>query len=143
MIRTILAPATLAVLMGCTTTTAPTPPPTVPPPPPCPVSASSDWRAWVNAMPGPSSTRPTLHVVGRVVLPWSSWEARFTTIRVMESSPVQAVVELEFSTNSTEPKPATQVEVRGSWPSEAKVGSVTVMCNGITLTRISPVETAY
>jgi hypothetical protein len=94
-------------------------------------------------MPGPANTGPTLHVVGNVVLPWSNWESRFGTIRVMESSPVQAVVELEFSSNSTEPKPATPVEVRGSWPSEAKVGSVTVMCNDKVLTRISPVETAY
>jgi hypothetical protein len=34
-------------------------------------------------------------------------------------------------------------EVRGSWPSEQAVGSVTVMCRGTTLARISPVETAH
>lgn len=93
-------------------------------------------------MPGPNA-RPTLHVVGNIVLPWSNWEARFTTIRVMESSPVQAAVELDFTSNSTKPKPNAPVEVRGSWPSETRVGSVTVMCNGKALTRISPVETAY
>ena len=137
--RPLLIIAT-ASLSACTA--ASQPPPTVPPPPPCPVVSSTDWKAWVNAMPGPGA-RPTLNVTGMVVLPWSNWEARFTTIRVMESYPVQTVVELDFTTNSTEPKPATPVEIRGSWPSEPQVGSVTVMCNGTTLARISPVETAY
>ena len=34
----------------------------------CAVIDSSNWQAWVNAMPGPDAT-PTLHVTGEIVLP--------------------------------------------------------------------------
>ena len=34
----------------------------------CAVIESSNWLAWVDAMPGPD-TRPTLHVTGDIVLP--------------------------------------------------------------------------
>ena len=34
----------------------------------CAVIESSNWQAWVDAMPGPDAT-PTLHVTGEIVLP--------------------------------------------------------------------------
>ena len=117
-----------------------------PPPPPatqCPVIASGGWRAWVNAMPGPDSNRPTLIVVGKVTLPSGEWSARIVGSRVMESYPVQVVVELDAQRSGAGVQVPIEREVRGSWPSEEKVGSVTVMCRGTTLARISQVETAH
>lgn len=140
MTRNLLAGATAALLAGCTAVAAP--PPTVPPPPPCPVISSSDWAAWVNAMPGPGA-RPNLIVTGKVVLPSADWQASFVGSRVMESYPVQVVVELDATSNGAGVQIPVTREVRGSWPSEPQVGSVTVMCRGRTLTRISPVETAH
>ncbi|QNN67383.1 hypothetical protein H9L13_12455 [Sphingomonas lutea] len=129
-----------AALAACAA--VPAPPPTVPPPPPCPVMSSSDWRAWVNAMPGPGS-RPTLHVQGNVTLPSADWTARFVGSRVMESYPVQVVVELDATSSGMGAQVPVTREVRGSWPSEQNVGAVSVMCHGQTLARISPVKTAY
>ncbi len=137
----LLAAIALPLLAACSAVAAP--PPTVPPPPPCPVMSSSDWRAWVNAMPGPGGGRPNLIVVGNVTLPSADWTARFVGSRVMESYPVQVVVELDASSSGMGAQVPTIREVRGSWPSEEKVGSVTVRCRGTTLARISPVETAY
>jgi hypothetical protein len=132
----------VAALAACQQAAA-EPPPTVPPPPPCPVVSSSGWKSWVNAMPGPGA-RPTLHVQGNVTLPGTDWTARFLSdSRVMESYPVQVTVELDATSNTMGGPGGQPVEVRGSWPSEERVGSVTVMCRGTTLARISPVETAH
>ena len=135
--RFLLIPA-FAALSACATA--------APPPPPsgaCPIVASSDWRAWVNAMPGPDSRGPTLIVVGNVTFPSGDWTARFLGSRVMESYPVQVVVELDAASSGMGIQVPVTREVRGSWPSEQAVGSVTVTCRGTTLARISPVETAH
>ena len=133
--RILLIPA-LAALSACATATPP------PPSRACPIVASSDWRAWVNAMPGPNS-RPTLHVVGNVTVPSGDWTARFVGSRVMESYPVLVVVVLDAQCSGMGIQVPVLREVRGSWPSEQAVGSVTVTCRGTTLARISPVETAH
>jgi hypothetical protein len=133
----LLIPA-LAALSACATAAPPPPSPGGA----CPIVASSDWRAWVNAMPGPNS-QPTLHVVGNVTVPSADWTARFVGSRVMESYPVQVVVELDATSSGMGIQVPVTREVRGSWPSEQAVGSVTVMCRGATLARISPVETAH
>jgi hypothetical protein len=78
-------------------------------------------------MPGPGR-RPTLIVVGKVTVPSGDWTARFELDAVSSGMGIQVPVERE---------------VRGSWPSEERVGSVTVRCRGTTLARISPVETAH
>jgi hypothetical protein len=130
--------AALPALSACATA--------APPPPasgPCPIVASSDWRAWVNAMPGPDRTGPHLIVVGNVTVPSAEWTASFVGSRVMESYPVQVVVELDATRSGMGIQVPVTREVRGSWPSEQAVGSVTVMCRGTTLARISPVETAH
>jgi hypothetical protein len=126
---------------GCATA-ADQPPPTVPPPPPCPISRSSEWRAWVNAMPGPGS-RPTLIVTGKVTVPGPDWQPRWGPSQVLESYPVQVRLELDadLPPGGISRDPVVK-EVRGSWPSEAQVGSVTVLCRGTVLARIAPVETA-
>lgn len=109
----------------------------------CPIAGSSDWAAWINAMPGPNA-RPTLIVTGKVTTPTGGYTIGWGDVRVMESHPVQVVAELR-------PVPpaggATQAvmtqDVRGQWPMAAPVGSVTVRCGNQTLATISPVETVH
>ena len=109
----------------------------------CPIAGSSDWAAWVNAMPGPNA-RPTLIVTGKVTVPSGGYRFAWRDMRVMESYPVQVVAELEAIPPTGG---ATQAivthDVRGQWPISPPVGSVTVTCGGQTLARISPVETAH
>lgn len=109
----------------------------------CPIIKSANWRAWVNAMPGPRGHTPQLIVVGNVTMPSGEWTPRFTGIRVMESDPVQVVVELDATSSGSGIQVPVEREVRGSWPSAKAVGSVTVTCRGTTLVRLSPIETAH
>jgi hypothetical protein len=135
MTRLFLA-AALATASGCQTAAGPVPGP-------CPIVSSSDWQAWVNAMPGPGS-RPKLIATGKVVVPTGGYAFRWGEPRVMESYPVQVAVELIPIPPAG---PATQAletrEVRGEWPMSPPVGSFTVTCGGKALARISPVETAH
>lgn len=109
----------------------------------CPIIGSSDWRAWVNAMPGPGA-RPTLIVTGKVTTPSAGYHFSWGEPVVMESYPVQVAVELRAHPPAG---PAAQVvttsEVRGQWPMDPPVGSVTVRCGDRVLARISPVENAH
>lgn len=114
-------------------------------PPPagsCPIASSSDWAAWVNAMPGPNA-RPTLIVTGTVTAP-ADWDFVWRDARVMESYPVQIAISLEPlipQTGRTAPLAARQL--RHEMAVSPPVGSVTVHCGGRVLARISPVETAH
>ena len=109
----------------------------------CPVVGSSDWQAWVNAMPGPSA-QPRLIATGKVTVPTGGYTYRWGAPRVMESYPVQVSVEF-IAVPPT--GPATQalqtLDVRGEWPMSPPVGSVTVRCGDMVLARISPVGTAH
>lgn len=117
------------------------------PPPPgradCPIAGSSDWAAWINAMPGPGA-RPTLIVTGNVTVPTGGYRIEWGDFRVAESYPVQIFGELRAIPPSGG---ATQVvtthDVRGEWPVDPPVGSVTVSCGERVLARIAPVETAH
>lgn len=113
------------------------------PPSGCPVARSSDWTAWVNAMPGPGA-RPKLIVTGKITVPTGGYRTEWSDMRVAESHPVQIFADLRVIPPSG---PATQVvtthDVRGEWPVDPPVGSVTVRCAGEVLARISPVETAH
>ena len=109
----------------------------------CPIIGSSDWAAWVNAMPGPGA-RPTLIVTGKVTVPTGGYRVEWANFRVAESYPVQVFGELRVIPPSDG---ATQVvtthEVRGEWPMDQPVGSVTIRCGNRLLARVSPVETAH
>ncbi len=122
----------------------------VPPPPhgpvgsrECGITGSSDWKAWVNAMPGPNA-RPTLIVTGKVTVPTGGYRFEWRDMRVMESYPVQVAVELDAIPPA---EGATQAvvthDVRGQWPIDPPVGSLTMRCGDSVLTQISPVETAH
>lgn len=109
----------------------------------CPVVGSSDWAAWVNAMPGPNA-RPTLIVTGKVTVPTGGYRFEWRDMRVMESYPVQVAADLHVIPPAG---PATQAlvthDVRGEWPISPPVGSMTVRCGDQVLARIAPVETAH
>lgn len=114
-----------------------------PPSSDCPIIGSSDWAAWINAMPGPNA-RPKLIVTGKVTVPTGGYRIDWADMRVAESYPVQIFADLRVVPPSGM---ATQVitthDVRGEWPMDQPVGSFTVRCGSRVLARISPVETAH
>lgn len=133
--------AAAALVGGCSTV-----PPTIPPPPadgPCTIIDSSEWNAWVNAMPGPGAT-PKLIVTGKVTVPTGGYTFAWRDLRIAESYPVQVFAELEaLPPDGVATQALDTHELRGEWPVTPPVGSVTVTCDGRTLARISPVETAH
>jgi hypothetical protein len=128
------------LLAGCAVA-EPTPPPTGENP--CPIVSSSDWKAWVNARPGPAA-KPQLIATGKVIAPTGGFTFAWRDLRIMESHPVQVIAELEALPAED---PASQGDVthdlRGEWPIDPPVGSLTITCGTRTLARISPVETAH
>lgn len=108
----------------------------------CPIASSANWKAWVNAMPGPGAS-PKLIAEGQVTAPTGGYTFAWRDLRVMESNPVQAVADLEALPPDG---PATQAlethDLRGEWPIDPPVGSLTITCGNRTLARIAPVETA-
>ena len=108
----------------------------------CPITESSGWRAHVDAMPGPNDN-PRLIVSGAVTVPTGGYKLALRMGQVAESYPVQITVYLD----AIPPKGmATQAletrEVRGSWRSEERVGSVSVRCGNRVLAQLSNIETA-
>jgi hypothetical protein len=108
----------------------------------CLAVSSSDWQAWVNAMPGPNA-QPKLITTGKVTVPTGGYTYRWGSLRVAESYPVQVFVQLILIPPNG---PATQaletIDVRGEWLASPPIGSFTVTCGDMTLGRVSPVETA-
>ena len=141
MIMTRLLALAAVVLAGCQTV-----PPPEPPAPggssACPIVSSSDWQAWVNAMPGPNA-KPTLIVTGKVEVATGGYRFSWPDLRVMESYPVQIVAELApiVPTGYVTEAHVTH-DVRGEWPMSPPVGAFTVRCGDKILARISPVPTA-
>lgn len=108
----------------------------------CPTVRSSDWRAHVDATPG-SNDGPRLIVTGQVTVPTGGYRLALRMGPVAQSYPVQVTVLLD----ATPPDgPATQAlqtrEVRGSWRSEDRVGSVTIRCGGRILAHLTGIATA-
>ncbi len=115
-----------------------------PPPAECPISASQDWAAWINAMPGPNA-RPTLIVTGKVVTPTGGYQVSIDPdLRIAESYPAQAFVELRVTppVGGAATQALVTHQLRWEWPANQPIGSVTVRCGEKHLARISPVQTA-
>jgi hypothetical protein len=139
MIRLPIAFVSALALAGC----AVVPPPAADGPAACNLIRSSDWQAWVNAMPGPGA-RPTLIVTGKVTVPSGGYRFAWGDTQVLESYPVQIVTELRpIPPAGAATQAIVTTDVRGEWPVSPPVGSVTVRCGGTVLARISPVETAH
>jgi len=114
----------------------------------CPVLASSDWAAWVNAMPGPDGAQ--LIVTGTVSLPGPGYNVALEQgISDRSARPVQTV---RLSAERPAPdagQEVTDYEVRFEMPSAAPVDGTTapftavrVVCGDEELARIEPVEVA-
>ena len=133
----------LLALAGLALTACQAVPPLPPPSAHCPIVASSDWAAWVNAMPGPGA-RPTLIVTGKVTVPTGGYRVEWADFRVAESYPVQIFGDLRvIPPNDSAIQVVVTHEVRGEWPMDQPVGSVTISCGNRVLARVSPVETAH
>lgn len=113
-------------------------------PPECPISASRDWSAWINRMPGPDA-RPRLVVSGKVVTPGSGYSVAFDRyLQIRESWPAQAFVTLQVADPDV-PSAGVPVthDVRWEWPLNQPIGSVIVSCGDKTLAEITRIQTAY
>lgn len=110
----------------------------------CPITGSGEWRAWVNAMPGPDS-RPKLMVTGKVTVPTGGYQVGFDPqLQIRESHPAQAFATLRVRPPSGAATQAVMThEVRWEWPLTQQIGSLEIHCGDRTLARISPVERAY
>lgn len=109
----------------------------------CPIATSQNWKAWVNAMPGPGA-RPTLIVTGKIVTASAGYQISFDPkLQIRKSYPAQA-----FATLQVMPPPgaASQAlfsqDVHWEWPLSQPLGSVEIRCGNETLAHIEPVATA-
>ncbi len=117
-----------------------------PRPPECPITASRDWSAWVNAMPGPGTHGPALVVRGKVVTATGGYQVAFDrTMQIRRGQPPQAFVTLFVAPpeGAGASQAASTHEVRWEWPLNQPVGSVIVRCGENTLAEISNIQTAY
>ena len=97
----------------------------------------------VDAMPGPNDN-PRLIVSGKVTVPTGGYRLDLRMGAVAESYPVQVTVHLDVVPPKGVASQAVEThEVRNSWRSEQRVGSVTVRCGGRTLARLANIETAH
>ena len=136
MTKYLLAASACLALSSCQTT-----PPTLSRS--CLAVSSSDWQAWVNAMPGPNA-RPKLIATGKVTMPTGGYTYRWGSLRVMESYPVQISVQLIPVPPAGPAMQALEThDVRGEWLVDPPVGSLTVTCGDMVLGRVSPVATAH
>ena len=132
--KTMTVLAATAALGGCIT---------VPPPGPasaCP-SATRNWTAFVNAMPGPGA-RPALIVTGEVEIPRRGLAPALTVGPTDRKFPACQRFALRLVAQAGAPagwRPV-RAEIR---PSLADYGEVIVGCEGRTIVRISPIEKAY
>lgn len=115
-----------------------------PAPPECTISASRDWTAWINRMPGTGA--PVLVVSGKVTTPMGGYQVAFDQrMQVRKAYPAQAFVTLNVAGPGG--APATQAlvthDVRWEWPLREPVGSVVVSCGDKTLAEITRIQTAY
>lgn len=120
------------------------PQPYQPAPQDCPITTSSGWTAWINAMPGPGG-RPILIVTGKVTTATGGYQVAFDRVmQIRKAAPPQAFVTLEVA-EPTGPASGAVVthQVRWEWPLNQPIGSVVVRCGQETLAEITNIQTAY
>lgn len=142
--RLIAAALSAAALAACHTPPAETPMPEQPAAGNCAVIESSDWAAWINAMPGPGAQR-TLIVTGRIMLPTPGY-----TITLREgpadrsANPVQQLILDLAPPGGMVSQVITTAEVRYEGPAIAQTyRGVRVMCAGAAIADITEVQTAH
>ncbi len=108
---------------------------------PC-YGSTRDWRAWVDAMPGPE--RPGLIVTGVVTTPTGGHRTVLTLGPTTRSDPPQQIVNLEIRAQGEIVTAAVVTEeVRARFPALPRYGAVVILCNGVEVGRVSPVETVH
>ncbi|HEX8366222.1 MAG TPA: hypothetical protein VF603_13155 [Allosphingosinicella sp.] len=108
---------------------------------PC-YGSTRDWRAWIDAMPGPE--RPGLIVTGTVTTPTGGHRSVLTLGPTTRSDPPQQFVNLEIRAQGEIVTAAvTTEEVRARFPALPRYGAVIILCNGREVGRVSPVEIAH
>ncbi len=103
---------------------------------PCPLPNSRNWKAWVNAMPGPGAQR-TLIVVGEVEVGSDGYGGRLTATHLDKMNPpVQ-----HFDLNMVEKAGAKKgwQEVRADLGNAGSYTAVVVDCHGEVAARIEPI----
>ena len=109
----------------------------------CPVLESSDWTAWVSAMPGPDAT-PTLHVTGKADMPTPGY--RFSVEAGMadrSAMPVQRLILTATAPDGMVTQVVTTETVEYSGPAiTTTYGGVMIMCGGEALAEITDVMVA-
>ena len=132
---------------------APYPPPGNYPPPPgpgsslelrCPIATSSNWQAFVNAMPGPNSG-PRLIVTGRILTSSPGYRLEFDPkLQIRRSYPAQAFATLIVTPPAAGvPQALYSQEIRWEWPMREPIGALEIRCGSETLATISPIQSAY
>lgn len=109
----------------------------------CPIAGSSDWRAWINRMPG-GTAQTYLFVSGKVTTGSGGYSVALEpTMRFAESYPPQAFTSLRVVPPT---QGAIQVvvthNVRQQWPVSESPGRVVIECGGRVIADISPVQSA-
>lgn len=113
------------------------------PTPDCRILSSTDWVAWVNAMPGPDA-RPKLIVTGRVTVPTGGYRVTLEQGPLQEiHPPVQQMMLRVQPPSGGATQAVVTHEVRAELPALDSYGSVTIRCGSSTLATITDVERAY
>ena len=110
----------------------------------CAVIESSDWAAWINAMPGPGA-QPALIVTGQITLPTPGFSATLREgIADRSAQPVQQLVlELTPPSGMVSQVIVTQ-PVRYEGPAIAqRYRAVRVVCAGRMLAEITEIPIAH
>lgn len=143
--RPLLASSLAMAVAGCDMPGLPGPSPDT-----CPVLASRDWTAFVNAMPGPGP-RPELIVTGQVRLPTAGYLVELLPGPLEgPPPPVQTVELVAIPPAGPAATVVTEVDVRLELSAPAirpddppPYRAVRVVCGDAELAYISPVEVAW
>lgn len=109
----------------------------------CPVIGSSEWAAWVNAMPGPGSTKELI-ATGQVVLPTPGYTVTLTAGAADRSAtPVQQLILTATPPTGMVPQVLKTMTVRYQGPAiSMNYRAIRIMCGRQMLTEIKDVPVA-
>lgn len=137
---------TLAALTACQPIDEPPPANPEPPAAPsasCPVIESSEWAAWVNAMPGPGSTKQLI-ATGKVVLPTPGYTVTLTAgMADRSATPMQQLILAATPPTGMVTQVLTTQPVRYEGPAiSTNYRAIRIMCGGQMLSEITDVPVA-
>lgn len=106
---------------------------------PCPFRGTKEWKAWVNAMPGPGAQR-TLIIVGQVDVGSDGYAGKLSMGALDKSMPPTQHVALDLVEKSG--AKAGWQEVRIDHRPAASYKAVTIDCHGQEVGHVEPVTEA-